>query len=101
MFLHIVMMRFSDQIDDGFFLTVNEHAERVKKECEGLLMYHFGQNIADRANGYTHVTSSAFVSPEAHDAYQISPAHVAMKTFMSNYIEGVVVYDGVVPNISA
>ena len=100
MFQHIVMMQFNDRIDDHFFRTVDEYVLRVKNECEGVLLYHFGENIADRSQGYTHVTTSSFIDSAAHDVYQVSPAHVAMKTFMADYIERVVVYDGTVPGFT-
>lgn len=99
MFLHVVMMRFSAHADSMFFRQVNEHVEQVKRECEGVLMFHFGENVADRSMGYTHATSACFVSADAHDAYQISSAHTAMKQFMGGYIERVVVYDGMVPTL--
>ncbi len=99
MFQHIVMMQFSDRADDHFFRVVDEYVVRMKNECEGLLLYHFGENVAERSQGYTHATSSLFVDSAAHDVYQVSPAHVAMKTFMADYIERVVVYDGVVPEL--
>ncbi|ARP77665.1 MULTISPECIES: Dabb family protein [Bordetella] len=99
MFLHVVMMEFDDRIDAGFFRTVDEYVARMKRECDGLLLYHFGENVAARSQGYTHATSSAFVDSAAHDAYQVCPAHVAMKAFMGPRIKRVVVYDGEVPAI--
>ncbi|CCJ48601.1 Dabb family protein [Bordetella parapertussis] len=99
MFLHVVMMEFDDGIDAGFFRTVDEYVARMKRECDGLLFYHFGENVAARSQGYTHATSSAFVDAAAHDAYQVCPAHVAMKAFMGPRIKRVVVYDGEVPAI--
>jgi len=98
MFLHIVMLKFNGRADERFFQQVTEHAKRVQRECEGILMYHFGENIAERSQGYTHATSAAFVDAAAHDAYQISPSHTAMKAFMGDYIEQIAVYDGVVPH---
>src|SRR5690554_4947688 len=97
MFLHIVMMSLDDRVDPQFFEQVQSYADRVIAECEGLLLFHFGENVADRAAGYTHVTSSAFVDAAAHDAYQVSPAHTAMKAFMGPHIKDIVVYDGTVP----
>lgn len=95
--MHIVLMQLSDQIDDHFFAKVADYAERIRNECNGVVMYHFGENIADRAMGYNYVTSSAFTDSATHDAYQISPAHVGMKTFMAEYIEKIIVFDGVMP----
>jgi|GEM_PF-322607 len=96
MFLHVVMMQFSHSADAKFFVHVAELAERVRRECDGILMYHFGENVADRSQGYTHATSAAFASADAHDIYQASPAHTAMKDFMGPYIERIVVYDGII-----
>ena len=97
MYQHIVLMQFNNRVDGHFFRTVDEYVLRVKNECEGVLLYHFGENIADRSQGYTHATSSSFIDSATHDAYQVSPAHMAMKAFMTGYIERVVVYDGPVP----
>lgn len=99
MFLHIVMMEFDDRVDAEFFRTVNEYVARMKEECDGLLLYHFGENVAARSQGYTHATSSAFIDSAAHDVYQVCPAHVAMKEYMGPYIKRVVVYDGETPAI--
>jgi hypothetical protein len=100
MFLHVVMMQFSHRVDEKFFDHVAELANRVRYECDGILMYHFGENFADRSQGYTHATSAAFASADAHDVYQVSPAHTAMKGFMGPYIERIVVYDGVIPYLA-
>ncbi|MGO3123380.1 MAG: Dabb family protein [Advenella sp.] len=100
MFLHIVLMQFSNKADTRFFQQVVHHTTLVKRECEGLLMYHFGENIADRSQGYTHATSAAFANSAAHDVYQACPSHVAMKQFMEPYIERIVVYDGMLPSAS-
>lgn len=97
MFLHIVMMRLDKKIGEIFFEQVNSLVERVSSECEGLVMFHFGKNEAERADGYEYVTSAIFVDAAAHDNYQISPAHTAMKSFMSPYIKDVVVYDASIP----
>lgn len=94
MFLHVVMMQLDNQVDVSFFEQVQAFVERVKSECDGLIMFHFGQNEADRASGYQYVTSAIFVDAAAHDSYQISPAHTAMKTFMTPHIKEVVAYDG-------
>lgn len=96
MFQHIVMMQLSDRVDEHFFHKVQQYVLRVRNECDGVLLYHFGENVAERSQGYAYVTSSAFTDSEAHDRYQVSPAHVAMKAFMADYIERVVVYDGVI-----
>lgn len=98
MFLHIVIMQFSDKADEQFFQQVARHAEDVRRECDGVLMYHFGENVAERSHGYTHATSAAFVDAHAHDVYQTSLSHMAMKQFMTPYIERIVVYDGVLPS---
>jgi len=97
MFLHIVMMAFTERANAQFFDTVQTYVVRMQQESKDLLLYHFGENTADRAQGYTHATCAAFVDADAHNAYQISPAHLAMKTYMAPYIARIVVYDGTVP----
>jgi hypothetical protein len=97
MYLHIVMLEFTSSADPTFFQTVTDYAKRVRNECAGLRMYHFGTNEAARAQGYTHAVVSAFKDPAAHDAYQVSPVHVEMKAYMSRYIQRLVVFDGSAP----
>ena len=94
MFLHVVMMQLDNQVDAIFFEQIQAFVERVKSECDGLIMFHFGKNEADRACGYEYVTSAIFVDAAAHDSYQISPAHTAMKALMSPHMKDVVAYDG-------
>ncbi|MHA3904905.1 Dabb family protein [Castellaniella sp. WN] len=96
-FLHVVMMRFEEDVDERFHRQVEEHAQRVRRECAGVLMYHYGANVADRSQGYTHATSALFVDAAAHDAYQTSPAHVEMKRLMMDRIARIAVYDGLIP----
>lgn len=97
MFLHIVMMELDERIDAEFFVNVNAYVDRMKQESEGLLLYHFGENEADRAQGYTHATYSAFIDSVAHDVYQSCAAHVAMKDYMAPYIKRIAVCDGSMP----
>lgn len=99
MFLHVVMMEFDERVDANFFGKVEALAERVRQECAGLVLYHFGENVADRSQGYTHATSSLFSDAASHDAYQVSAAHVAMKNHMVPFIKRIVVYDGHLPNV--
>jgi hypothetical protein len=97
LFLHVVMMQFDDRVDARFHEQVKAYAERVRRECEGIVLYHYGENSADRSRGYTHATSALFTHEGAHDVYQSSPAHVAMKQFMMEHIQRIAVHDTVVP----
>ncbi|WP_298013558.1 Dabb family protein [uncultured Castellaniella sp.] len=97
LFLHVVMMQFDDRVDARFHRQVKEHADRVRRECGGIVLYHYGENTADRSQGYTHATSALFTSAGAHDAYQTSPAHVAMKEFMMGHIQRIAVHDTAIP----
>jgi len=97
MFLHIVMLTFTEHANTRFIDTVNEYVVRIKQECKGVLLYHFGENIADRSQGYTHAVCAAFEDANAHDAYQVSSVHLAMKTYMAPYIQRIVVYDSTTP----
>lgn len=97
MFYHVVMMRFSAGADAAFHRRVEEFAERVRRECAGLLHYDYGRNVAERGKGYERVVLSVFESSPAHDAYQVSPVHQEMKAFMLPFIEDLVVCDADVP----
>ena len=96
MYMHIVMMEFSPGAGPAFFREVEDYAVRIRAECPGVSIYHFGRNEAARAQGYTHAVVSAFKDAAAHDAYQISPVHVDMKTYMGPYIQRLVAFDGTV-----
>jgi hypothetical protein len=97
MYLHLVMMEFSPDAGPAFFRAVEAHAVRIRQECADVLVYHFGANEAARSDGYTHAVVSVFKDSSAHDTYQVSPAHVDMKTYMGPYIQRLVVFDGAAP----
>lgn len=97
MYMHIVMMEFIPDAGPEFFRQVEAYAVRIRQECADVSLYHFGTNEAARADGYTHALVSAFKDSPAHDIYQISPAHMEMKTFMGPYIQRLVVFDGAAP----
>jgi quinol monooxygenase YgiN len=99
MFMHIVLLKFNERADAEFHRKVQAFGERIRSECEDVLLFHVGENAADRSLGHTHAVISAFKSSEAHDRYQVSPAHVAMKAYLGPYTDQLVVYDGVVPRI--
>lgn len=97
MFYHLVMMRYTDRADAEFHRRVEGYAERVRRECGGLVRYDYGANIASRGKGYDWVVAGVFDSSAAHDAYQESPPHQAMKAFMMPFIADLVVCDVDVP----
>jgi quinol monooxygenase YgiN len=97
MYYHIVMMRFSDKAGPEFHRRAEALCERIRSECEGLIHYDYGVNIADRGKGYDRVILSVFESGAAHDVYQVSPAHQELKAFMTPYFEDLVVCDSDVP----
>jgi len=94
MFLHVVLIALNPNADSAFFNTVQMYCERIRNECAGVIAYEFRTNEAHRAKGFTHATVCAFSDSAAHDAYQISPAHVAMKAYMTPFMKDLVVFDG-------
>lgn len=94
MFLHVVLMEFNETADAQFFTEVQAHANRIRAECENLLMYEFRSNIADRSDGLNYAVVSGFTDSASHDAYQVCSAHVAMKNFMAPHIKRITVFDG-------
>lgn len=97
LYMHIVMMELIPDAGPEFFRQVEAYSVRIRQECVGVKIYHFGVNEADRASGYTHALVSAFEDSPAHDTYQVSPAHVEMKTYMGPYIQRLAVFDGSTP----
>ncbi|MFC0220026.1 hypothetical protein FHS82_002892 [Pseudochelatococcus lubricantis] len=93
MFYHIVLMSFTSEANAAFFDKVEHYVRRVRAECDGLVTYAMAQNGASRSDGLTHGVVATFRSSQAHDAYQVSPAHVEMKTYMSPFISRIVVLD--------
>ncbi len=98
MYLHIVMLAFGADAGPAFLERVEGHAARIRAECAGVRFYHFGRNESARARGYTHAVLSAFDDAAAHDAYQASPAHQAMKRDMAPHIQRMAVHDGPAPD---
>lgn len=94
MFYHVVMLQFSDGVDDTFFARVADYCARVRTECAGVREYFMAPNEADRADGLTHAVVLVCDDAASHDAYQISPAHQEMKAFMTPYIARIVAFDG-------
>ena len=97
MFFHVLLMRFNADVPPGVDRVVESYAERVRRECKGLVHYHYGPNVASRAKGYDRTIVSAFESSTAHDDYQVSPVHQEMKALMNPLIADIVVSDLEVP----
>lgn len=93
MFIHVVMMSFKGGADTAFHAQVEAYATRIRKECDGLLHYLYGDNEASRSGGLTHAVVATFVDEAAHERYQISPVHQEMKAFMAPHIERLAVFD--------
>lgn len=93
MFYHIVMMHFTPEADESFFERVEHYARRIRAECADLVTYAITRNVASRSDGLGYAVVATFRSSQAHDDYQVSPAHVEMKTFMAPYIARIVVLD--------
>lgn len=100
MFLHVVMLQLSPAADSHFHARVQAYCDRILAECEGVAGYAFRPNQANRADGLTHAVVAAFTDSAAHDRYQVSPAHQEMKTYMADFIDRLVVFDGEIPTFS-
>ena len=93
MFFHVLLMRFNADVPPDVDARVEAFAGRVRRECAGLVHYHYGANLASRAKHYDRTIISVFESSAAHDAYQVSPVHQEMKAQMNTWIADVVVSD--------
>ena len=93
MFHHIVLMRLSDDVDDGFHARVDAYARAIREASPKPLHYVYRRNLAARSRGFDWAIVSAFPSSADHDAYQVSPLHQEMKAFMTPYIAELVACD--------
>lgn len=91
MFHHIVAMRFNEDADQAFFDRVEDYCERIRRSGTHVMRYVFRENVASRNDGLTHVILSTFRTSADHDAYQVSPVHLEMKSFMLPRIARIVV----------
>ncbi len=99
MFYHVVMMELSGGAGTEFQQDVERYVLRIREECSGVLQYEYCLNVASRGKSYSHVVLSVFESSEAHDRYQVSPAHQELKALVTPFIVDLVVFDSDVPNV--
>lgn len=92
MFYHIVMMQLQGA-DDACLARVREYAARIRAELPYVRAYHFGKNVASRAQQFEWAIVSVFDNSADHDRYQISAVHQEMKAFMAQHIVDIVVCD--------
>lgn len=93
MFLHVVMLKFKPGTGAAEHAAIEAFSARVRSECAGVLRYEYHPNVAARAQGFERAIYSIFESSAAHDAYQISPTHVAMKVFVGQITVDILVCD--------
>jgi hypothetical protein len=93
MFIHTVLMRLSDDVDDAFHRKVDDYVSRVRTELACVCQYFYGRNLADRANGLTWAVVGMFDSSADHDRYQVSAVHQEMKAYMSPFIVEIIACD--------
>jgi hypothetical protein len=92
-YYHVVMLKLAAGADDAFHRKVEEFCRAIRAQVDGVVSYDYEANEASRAKGFGHAVISRFVSEEAHEAYQVCPLHVEMKTFMAPMIEDLIVLD--------
>ncbi|MCH4272249.1 Dabb family protein [Kerstersia gyiorum] len=93
MYIHVVMLGFRQEPDAGLLAGMEACCARIRQECQGWTMYHFGPNRAVRAQGYSHAVISAFTNAQALENYKIHPAHLALEAFIGPYVERLLVLD--------
>lgn len=94
MFLHIVLLKFNERADAAFHREAQQYAARIRRECTDLVLFHLGDNLADRSQGHGHTLVSGFTNSAAHDRYQGSDVHQNMKRFLGPYTDSMIVHDG-------
>jgi hypothetical protein len=93
MFHHIVLMKFGAKADQQFLTKVEAYCDRIRAASPKPERYLFSRNIASRADGLNYGIVASFDSVRAHDTYQVSDVHQEMKSYMSPFIERIVVCD--------
>jgi hypothetical protein len=92
-FYHVVMMKYRDGADAAFHQKVQDYCAAIQKACDGVLSYDYVTNNATRSQGYDYAILARFATEAQHDAYQVDPNHVEMKTYMAPVIENLIVLD--------
>lgn len=92
-FYHVVLLKLSAGADQAYHDKVIDYCRQIRSSVDGVLSYDFEANNASRAKGFGHAVVARFVDEAAHDAYQVCPLHVDMKSFMAPMIEDLVVLD--------
>jgi hypothetical protein len=87
------MMQIPSKTDELFYTKVQEFCDRIQAECAGLRSLQFVRNISDRSKDFNHAVVSSFDTSEAHDFYQITPAHLEFKEFIMPLVKNLVVLD--------
>src|SRR3712207_2045872 len=90
-FLHVVMMQFTETADGEFRRRVLAYTQRVRDELPYVRSYHFGRNVAERGRNYPWAVIGVFDTSADHDRYQVSPVHQEMKAYMTPFIREIVV----------
>lgn len=93
MFHHVVLMKFSPNVERDFFEKVEAFCERIRSAEDRPLGYVFRPNLASRSDGLDYGIVASFESSSAHDIYQLSEVHQEMKSYMSPLIDRIVVCD--------
>ena len=93
MFHHIVLMHYSTAADTAFHAEVEAWCERVRQQQPRPERYVYRRNQAARSDGLEHAIVASFASAQAHEQYQASTVHQAMKAYMTPFIDRIVVCD--------
>lgn len=79
MFHHIVLAGFHSPLtpdDHAYFV---QQCARIAKELSGVVRMEFVANVSTRSPDFTHAFVAQFVDDAAHDRYQASPLHDALR----------------------
>ncbi|CAM4238902.1 Dabb family protein [Kerstersia similis] len=98
MYMHIVLLAFKETPDAAWLEGMEACCQRIRQECEGWEIYHFGPNRAALSQGYSHAVISAFQDAQALENYKIHPAHIALEAFAGPALARVLVLDDDVPS---
>lgn len=93
MFRHVVMLSFTNPLEQKDHDYITGVCADMQRELSGLVSLSFVANSADRSAGHTHAFVADFVDEASHENYQQAPIHVPLKNRITELAKSVVVLD--------
>ncbi|OJU87368.1 MAG: hypothetical protein BGO13_15235 [Burkholderiales bacterium 66-5] len=96
MFHHLVLMGFKQALSESDRAFIEHHCELLQQVVPGLIRMRLVVNASKRSPQFTHAIVADFSGVQAHDHYQTTPEHDALRQFVAARTTQMVVLDYVV-----